>query len=382
MLIDNYFYEIFFGAFFIWYLRCIWSVIRGGRAATKEMMHTFCGGSKKYYAPTPPNPAHMAQAQTTKDIDTSRLNALFMNPNISSPYGNVSYDVNSQNIGGQNIQRPTQTINLSEPEKRQMEMRNKLSEHLNSAGMNLAQQMPQNPLSGQGFTQRAGVNLGGISPVSNLNDFGKERENIENAIYKRQMRFLEPELKNREEQLRERLVQTGNPMGTPLHSKEMKNYENYRNEALADLANRATLGGSEEQNRLFNIANMLRGQQTEEAMRPYNVTNQQRQNEMSEAQMLRNQQINELAALLQGREAITQPQGAGYNQLGMRSPDIMGAMQNNYAQQAQNYNNMFHNQQANRNGMMSGLFSLGGSVLGGPFGGMIGRGVGSLFGGH
>jgi hypothetical protein len=382
MLIDNYFYEIFVGAFVIWYLKCLWSVIRGGRNATKEVMHTFCGGSKHYHAPPPPNPQAMAQAQAQQDLNTGQMNALLMNPSISSPYGNVSYDINSQNIGGQNVARPTQTITLSPAEQKQLEMRQQLSQHLNTAGMGLAQQMPNTPLTGQGFTQRSNVDLQGISPVSNIGDFGKERQNIEDAIYKRQMRFLEPELKKREDQLRERLVQTGNPMGTPLHQTEMKNYENYRNEALSDLANRATLGGSEEQNRLFNIANMLRGQQTEQAMLPYNVSNQQRQNEMSEAQMLRNQQINELASLLQGREAITSPQGAGYQQMGLRAPDISGMMQNNYLQGSQNYNNMFNNQQANRNAMTSGLFSLGGGVLGGPMGGMIGRGIGNLFGGR
>ena len=103
---------------------------------------------------------------------------------------------------------------------------------------------------------------------------------------------------------------------------------------------------------------------------------------MSEAQMLRNQQINELASLLQGREAITQPQGAGYQQAALRSPDIMGAMAQNYGHEMNNYNTMFNNRQQNRNGMMSGLFSLGGSVLGGPLGGMIGGGLGNLFGGR
>lgn len=74
----------------------------------------------------------------------------------------------------------------------------------------------------------------------------------------------------------------------------------------------------------------------------------------------RNQPINEISALLSGSQ-VTQPQFVNTPNTGVAPTDYTGIVNNNYAQQMSAYNQ----QQAQGNGMMSGLFGLGSAALGG-----------------
>lgn len=350
-------------------------------------------GGKGYNPPPAPDPYVTAQAQSQAERKAARSNALLLNPAIVSPYGNVSYDTNEERIDGDTIRRPTQRINLSPSQQREFDQRSQISEALNTAGVSLAQRMPNTELRvTQGQPRPQSFDFSGVDRAPNINAFQADRQRVEDAVYNRGLRLLKPQLDQQERALRERLVQTGNPLGSEAYNTEFSRFDQGRGNLLQDLADEAVAAGGSEQNRLFEIAQMLRGQQLEDVYRPYQGNEMLRRDQLNEDQLLRNQQINELAALLQGREAISAPQ-AGYNQAALRAPDITGLVGQNYANQLNAYNQQYQANQARRQGRTSGLFGLGASLagpalgfaLGGPagagFGASMGGGFRGLFGG-
>ena len=118
----------------------------------------------------------------------------------------------------------------------------------------------------------------------------------------------------------------------------------------------------------FNNQMAAQNQWFNEQMGQANYQNQLRQQQFQEQQALRNMPINEMNALLNGQQ-VSNPTFASYNQASQgQAANLMGAAQNQYQAQM----DQFNAQQAQRNSGLGGLFSLGGTLLGGPIGGAIG----------
>lgn len=146
------------------------------------------------------------------------------------------------------------------------------------------------------------------------------------------------------------------------------------NNALASSNQYFNQGTSATQND-FNNRMAAQNQWFNEQMGQANYQNQLRQQQFQEQQALRNMPINEMNALLNGQQ-VSNPTFASYNQAGQgQAANLMGAAQNQYQAQM----DQFNAQQAQRNSGLGGLFSLGGTLLGGPIGGAIGSAVGGLF---
>ena len=102
-----------------------------------------------------------------------------------------------------------------------------------------------------------------------------------------------------------------------------------------------------------------------------------RQQNLSEQETQRQSPLNDYMKLVQGTDPSA-PQmpsfmgGTGYN-----AADMTGAAQSQYQAQM----DAFNADQAQKGGMMSGLFGLGGAMLGGPAGSFGGKLAGKLFGG-
>ena len=90
---------------------------------------------------------------------------------------------------------------------------------------------------------------------------------------------------------------------------------------------------------------------------------------------LRNQPLNELNALRTGSQ-VTVPQFSGPTAQSIGAPDILGATGAQYQAQL----GQFNAEQAGGNNFMSGLFGLGGAVLGGPMGASLGGFLGRKMG--
>jgi hypothetical protein len=327
-----------------------------------------CGkdGGGDYSPPPPPDPNVTAAAQGAQDRKTAQTNALLLNPNVVSPYGNIGYDINNYTIDGENIQRPTQTTVLSQAQQNSLNSRNQISDYLNNIGINLAQQLPNNPLVGPSTpTRPTSVDYSNVAAVPTPQDFEADRQRATKAIYDQQYNLMKPDLDLQRQNLENQLAQTGNPMGSESYNNQMDRFSRNYNNTLQQLSNQAITGGYNLQNQLFNQGNVARQQQIAMDQLPYNTTQQMRSDQISENQLLRNQQINELSNILLGRESITLPIGANYNQAALRAPDLAGLTQSAYNSQLQGYNNAYNAQQQSSNAATSGLFSLASAAV--PF---------------
>jgi hypothetical protein len=102
-----------------------------------------------------------------------------------------------------------------------------------------------------------------------------------------------------------------------------------------------------------------------------NTANQQ---SLAQALQLRDQPLNEITGLMSGSQ-IQNPQFPGYSGSTVAPAPLFNATQ----AQGQWDQNAYNQQVAQQNSGLSGLFGLGGTILGGPLGGLIGKGIGGLF---
>lgn len=156
------------------------------------------------------------------------------------------------------------------------------------------------------------------------------------------MARLNPTYQTREEQLRTQLYNQGVRPGTEAWDNEFRNF----NQGLNDAYSQAALYG-------------------------INLDNQAHQNALQEQAL----PMNAIQAYANGTQT-SYPQFQNYaNQANAAAPDILGAAQASYGNQMNAYN---ANQASNSN-FMSGLFGLGGTLLGGPMGGALGSAIGGFF---
>lgn len=156
------------------------------------------------------------------------------------------------------------------------------------------------------------------------------------------MARLDPKFAQNEEALRARLANQGIAQGTQAWENEMRGFQQGRNDAYLQAA----------------LQGMGFGQQA-------------RQQAIQEQAFFRNEPLNTLNAVRSGAQ-VTNPTFTNVpQQQTTAGPDFMGAAQQNYNAQLQNYNA----EQAAGNNMMGGLFSLGASFMGSPWGGAASKGL-------
>jgi len=293
------------------------------------------------------------------------------------------------NIGGTLLDRAQQ--NLSTPLQLQTGV------NAGSLQTNVAQPgQIQNRISSQG-----------VPGVVGGNQLYGDLSNTQNALYNQTTSRLDPRWNQQQHDLVNSLAAQGitaasNPAA---FNREMDNFNRAKNDAYQTATNNAIAGGGAEQSRLANLGlatnqqmfgqnaaqlaannaaanqgftqNLAAGQFANQAQNQkfgQDVTNANLFN--SSAQTMYNSPLNTLAALMSG-SAVAQPQTQAAYMGTMGTPDF-----GNYANQKyQGDLNSYNSQVGQQNGMMGGLFSLGGSLLGGPAGGAGATLLGKLFGG-
>ncbi len=113
----------------------------------------------------------------------------------------------------------------------------------------------QTSLGNTGNVQQ-GLDFSGAPGIPGINDFGRERDQVTNALLSRS----EPQFQRDEELTRTRLMNQGIAQGAEASNFDMDTLNRARNDARMQ----ATLAGSQEQSRLANLAMAARGQYTGE----------------------------------------------------------------------------------------------------------------------
>lgn len=234
-----------------------------------------------------PNPP--AQPDYNKLIKTqANVNRI----NSYDPFGSIEYSGPNKTIA---------TTTLSPEQQAFLNQRNDIGAMAGELAQSYAGQLPTDPFS-----------------------FDFNRGNVEDAVYQRGLRLLEPQFEQQQRTLDQKLANQGLPMGSEAYNTEQTRFQDAQNRALEDLAFRAVEYGGTEESRA--LANQLTARQAPMA---------------------------EIGGLL-GLQPFQMP-----GQVGGQPVDAMGP-----AQLAQNADlARYQGKLQSSQGMMSGLYGLGSAAI-------------------
>ncbi len=373
-------------------------------------------GKKSGPKPPPaPDPVATAKAQGDQNIAAAIAQANLNRIDQYTPQGSLTYTQNGTNADG--TPRYTQTQTLSADEQAKYDMGNKVALQLTGlAGNNIdrvkeAQAKPftydgmtpltssvqagplnDGPAGGVGIQDR--LDYSGLTKLPGTEDFGAEQRRMSDAVYAQAASRLDPRFQQDDSDRRARLAAQGISENSDAYRREMDNAGRIRNDAYNQAAYSAVGAGSSEQSRLFgmaldarqqgqgevdsqgNFVNSAQGQKFAQQQAAAALANQNqvtrfnqdganaalgnsaRQQEIEQAAYLRNLPINDIAALLGTGPGVAQPDFNPVSQVGVAAPDYAGMVQNNYANQMQQYTA----QQQARSQMMGQIFGSLGTV--------------------
>ncbi len=270
-------------------------------------------------APAAPDPQQTAAAQASANKEAVLESAKVNQINEVTPYGNVSY---TGSIGDPDRTRIT---SLSDPQQRQLDQKNQLAELLGGAALDRAGQVPGAPFA-----------LPDNSPTL------RDTSDLENRQFSRAMEIMQPQMDRDERRFETTMANRGIPIGSEAYNDARQQFDRSRDDMVKGAAFDAMKSGQAEQGRL------------------YGLERQAYTDNISDDLLSRTQPMNELAAILQGSPALSNPNFGAPAQYQIAPADVMGAENMKYQGQM----NAWNAANQNKNAMMGGLFSLGAAGIG------------------
>ena len=299
-------------------------------------MAVFKGGKGS----TPKNPEGPEPSEFRISQFTPQGNLIFGNTDAQ---GNFVYDPKAADAASQIQEAPfQQRLRLQQED---------IAGQLAGQAQTQAGQLPTGSLSTQGLSAQ-NVDTSGLPGIPT--DFSGLRQRAEDASFARSERLLNPVFERQENRLRQDLANRGQPIaqGTAGGS-EFDIFNQQRNLSYEDAANQAVLAGGAESDRLLNQALGTRGQLFGENLSTAQQAGAEQNRVFGLQQAARQQQFNELAALLGGQQVGTTAQA------NFQLPNPADAANAGFQADLAAYNARVGNSQANT----QGLFGLG-SALG------------------
>jgi hypothetical protein len=206
-------------------------------------------------------------------------------------------------------------------------------------------------------------------------DFSSDRQRVEDSLMSR----MNPQLARERSNIEQRLADQGIRYGSAAYTSAMDDYNRQATDTRFGAISQA--GG--EQQRMMDMAaqragfqnaaqaqansqnasaagfyNAGRGQQLAQAQSGFNAQNAQRNQYMQEQYAQRNQPMNEISALMSGSQ-VQSPNWLNSPTSQIATTDIGGLINQNFAQQSQNYQTANSNWQQ----MMGGVLGLGAGAM-------------------
>jgi hypothetical protein len=264
-----------------------------------------------------------------KDIDLSGAPQLSSGPQGGpvqtglGGYGNVktdagfnptAYDRGPVQTGLMNAGRVRGSIGDAGQVTRDLGQRGRITSRADSAG-NIGNNLGFNKLKG----------------LAGENDFGAERQRVEDALYNRAATRLDRRFGMGEEQLRNRLANQGLTTGSEAWNNAMKDFSEGRNDAYSSAINDAIQAGGAEQSRLYGQSLSARQQYAGELAQQGQFANQAQgqrfgQN-LSQAELANRAQEQDFAQRMGAGQFANQAQQQAFGQ------NMAGAQFGNQAQQ-------------------------------------------------
>ena len=334
----------------------------------------------------PPAPDYAAAAQQTAAGNASQAQVAQYGSmtNQVTPYGRVTYTATpaGKTKEGDALNQWTQTVSLSPSEQAAFEQNNRINAQLGNvaeSGVGYVQQALANPLQGQQYSGNIdptanqmvrnvnaptlqgsyGNNAGQIQTQSGANQYAQGsvannanqfqtsvqdpnllNQQVQNALYQNATQYLDPQFKQSNAQLANRLANQGITQGSEAYNNAMLNAGNAQQQAYESARNNAVSGGINAAQGMFGM-NLQQGQFANQALGQQfgqNVTNQQLGNSaaaQNNQMMLANQQAYNQALGQQNTQnmgAADFANQAAQAQYGMGMQNA--ALQNQAAQQA------------------------------------------------
>jgi hypothetical protein len=280
----------------------------------------------KSSAPPPPDYAAAAKETAAGDMQNARYATNANRINQNTPYGSLSYqytpqyDAEGKETGAGWTQNQTLTPQAQEALDKQLSLSNQYAD-VAQIGFNKARASLEDPtLDMSGIPKRA-MDVG---------------QTAQQAILSR----LNPQMQQREEQMRNQLANQGIGLGSTAFGREMSNFNQGRN----DLEMQAALQG-------------------------ISLDQQNRSAAMQEQAYMQDRPLNLVNALRSGAQ-VQSPQFQQFaQQQTTRGPDMMGAANAQYGAEVDRVNA----KNAQTSGLFGGLMKLGTAPLGGTmFGSLLG----------
>jgi hypothetical protein len=282
-------------------------------------------------APAAPDPTAEGAAQTASNQATALFNFGLTNPNLNTPLGDISYNVDTSNAA-----QPSVTGNVSlSPAEQQI---------LSTNQANVQQQgtTATTALNNVTNMQNTPYNLAAnVSQTPTQQDLQGDLTNDENSIYQQQTQYLDPQFSQEQAQLQSQLANEGIPQGSAAYNTAMQNYGLQKQQAYSNAMDTAVGSGAAYQSQLSNTALANQAQQAQ-------IYTQQYQEPLS------------LYSSLMSGTQPTLPQFSGASPSTAAPTNVIGAYQNAYQDQLNSYNA----QVGASNSSLTGLFGLGTSLLG------------------
>jgi hypothetical protein len=369
-------------------------------------------------APTPPNPQATAAAQTGTNVSTAVANAYLNNTNQVTPDGSLTYNATGSHSWtdpstGQTYQIPTftSTQTLSGTGQQLKNTTDQTKQGL--ADMALAQTGRVGTLLGTPFnpsgTAPAAGSAAGImgvpgaatsydpggqiqntfadaGKIQGADDFSADRQRVEDSLMAR----MNPQLARERANVEQRLADQGIRYGSQAYASAMDDY----NRQATDTRFGAISQAGQEQQRMVGMSQAAQQQMYDQAMgrgsfansaqaqqnaqnaglagfgnaglaqqmaqqqAGFNASNSARNQYMQEQYQQRNQPLNEISALMSGSQ-VQQPNWLNSPTSQIPTTDFAGIMNQNFAQQQQNYQTA----QSGWNATMGGIMGLGAGLI-------------------
>lgn len=363
------------------------------------------GGS----APKPPDYIGAAREQGRQNIAAAQENARLNRVGTTGPYGTTSWsgsddkgwtlntvlDPNQQNLLTSSTANANQGNVLAGQALQQYG--STAGSGIDRSGYNArTTSVPTTPLqktatsSGIGQTS---LDLNGLATLPGADDFSADRRRVEDAYYNQSLRTLDPQWQQQEEAMRTRLLNSGVREGSEAWQRSWDDFSRGRSGAYADARDRSIINAGGEQSRMLNDSLGIRqqqfgerttagqfsndaaaqqlnaelarlgffndasGQEFEQAFANANLGNDARTAQFGEDATARSMQLDELMSLIgmsQGPQGTPNMANAGGGQ-GVEPVDYMGAMQNSYAGQMNQYSNRVASANSTNQAGMSAL---------------------------
>lgn len=312
--------------------------------------------------PNVPDANDVSKAQTKSNVQTAVAQTGLNAMNQSTPFGNLTYKQVGKWPDG--TPRFESTTTLSKPLQNLFNTGVATQQSVGNTAQSLAGQLPgqlqtigqpsyQNYSGGPNLNSAGGGN-GNIRSSLGTNDYGAQRQQVEDALMGRVNQSYDRDRVSLEQKLANQGIQVG--------SEAYRNSMDDFNRGLADARTSAVLGAGQEQNRLQqldlnagNFANQAEAQRYNQTLGNNTFANTAQQqmfqnrntttglnNDLSSQRFQNqitgnNQNINQVLALLGGGQLNTSPQFQNTPQTGINGTDVAGnAWQSYNAQNQQN----------------------------------------------